>query len=218
MCSKYCLRILLLEQVKTIFDKKRKSVILLGEQNELIQVENKMFKRIIGTGLLMTTLLSQSTYSNAEELKASGVISASCAFLSNQPGVLVANAELTELGTIYGNQPKSINYTIAVSGGATLDYSEAPALSFNGADITPEVVFVESVRYRNSQGIEIDMGSPEGLISLTTSVYDFSHNVAVKKADATELQPGLYEYSKVVTCTGGIVEELPVEEPAPEIL
>ena len=170
-------------------------------------------KKILGIGLLTASLLTQINSVKAEELKATGTISTSCAFLSNNSGTLVASNNLKNLGTIYGNQPNSINYTIAVSGGANIDYSESPTLSLDGTDISGEVAINETVSYRDSQGNEVNLGNPEGIVNLSTNVYDFSQDVSINKVDDSEFTPGEYDYTKVVTCTGGIVDELQPIEP-----
>lgn len=168
-------------------------------------------KKLAITGLVGSSFLLSMSSANGEELQASGTISASCAFLSNNSGTLIASNNLKELGTIYGNQPTSITYTIAVSGGASLDYSEPSTLAQDGVDITGEVTIAENVSYRNSNADEVELGQPEGIVNLvSTSVYDFSHDVGVTKNDDTEFAPGTYQFSKTVTCTGG-VSELPVE-------
>lgn len=163
-------------------------------------------RKILGLSLISIALLSANSL-RAEELKATGTISTSCAFLANNTGSLVASNDLKNLGTIYGSQPRSINYTVAVSGGANLDYSEPSTLSLNGSDISNEVAMNESVSYRNSQGNEVNLGNPQGVINLTTNVYDFSQDVSASKVDNSEFKTGQYEYVKTIFCTGGLIDE-----------
>lgn len=172
-------------------------------------------RKILGLSLISIALLSANSL-RAEELKATGTISTSCAFLANNTGSLVASNDLKNLGTIYGSQPRSINYTVAVSGGANLDYSEPSTLSLDGSDISNEVSINETVSYRDSQGNEVNLGNPEGVVNLLTNVYDFSQDVSMNKVDNSEFLPGQYEYVKVIYCTGGIVESSDTDTEIPE--
>lgn len=150
----------------------------------------------------------------AEELKATGTISASCAPTYNDPGVLVPSGDLRTMSTKYGSQPNSIKFGLAVSAGATVDYSTPATLLVDGNDMSDQVVMTEEVSYQDSFGNETKLVNPQGLIVLVASSnYDFSQDLAIAKADGSELPPGDYEYTKFFTCTGGFVQvEVPPDE------